>query len=441
MRFKDFSPATVPSLDQQQDALQKGLGRSMQWASAGQLADDAVLDACLNDKRFDMQCEDNRGEWLWGIVTTIGAVERFRGSILNALQTVTADSDAYQLCELGLHYAKNGCDEFKTQLYEFVERRPGSSSPWIGEGQLIELDGEEAFKLITQIRGNLLNAREWEWDDTAVVDRAIEKLGEARVHQLLETSANPATRRFADGWKLSQIRTDDPGLKSHEERMRAITVSEVIDAAPTMNNRHWFRGWGHYASESDLEVVLQILWTTKEPTVLANLLRVFSNRPLPRFDPRLISLCEHSDTEVRRWASKALEMNSDPLIREYGFSQLREPTSDIPPVGLLIRNFVTGDEWRLLELVDLPNDPSLRHWTLMDVRKVLEENSESDCSQLGVICYAETPCEVCRCDAAKMLIEDGVAPKWLTDELLQDSSEDCRELVRKQSLEVQQETD
>jgi len=76
LQFLDFSPSTVPSLDQQRDALQKGLGRAVQWATAGMLAAEPLLDACLHDQRFDRQCEDNRGQWLWKLISLAGMLTK-----------------------------------------------------------------------------------------------------------------------------------------------------------------------------------------------------------------------------------------------------------------------------------------------------------------------------------------------------------------------------
>lgn len=65
----------------------------------------------------------------------------------------------------------------------------------------------------------------------------------------------------------------------------------------------------------------------------------------------------------------------------------------------------------------------------MDVIKLLKKNTEADCSRLGVISYALTPCENCRFFAARLLLKQHAAPDWLMDECRYDSGEDCRKLV------------
>src|SRR5262249_54560739 len=157
---------------------------------------------------------------------------------------------------------------------------------------------------------------------------------------------------------------------------------------------------------------------------LTNLLRVFSARALPEFDARFIELCRHTDQEVRRRAFVALEQNAHPLIREFALAELWRGLRDGSAVGLFIKNYRQGDEQRILEGMDFPDDACELHSLLMDVIKVVEKNPEADCSRLGVISYASTPCENCRFHAARLLLKHQVAPNWLKEECRYDSAED-----------------
>jgi hypothetical protein len=214
--------------------------------------------------------------------------------------------------------------------------------------------------------------------------------------------------------------------------MRAVTVGEIIAAAERNDPRYGlFRGWGMYAEQSDLAVLLEHLWAAREPSVITKLLRVFSNRALPQFDCRLIELCRHGDGEVRRWALNTSAKNANPLVREFALAELEKGTCEGCVVALFIDNYQKGDEQRIQEALEFPDDACERHWLLMDVIKVLEKNSEADCSQLGVIGYASTPCASCRFHAARLLLHQQVAPGWLTDECRYDSGEECRELVER----------
>src|SRR5262245_51521032 len=104
MKFGDYAPPSSPSPDQQPDALRKGLGRALQWATNGRLDDEPLLEACVHDHRFDAQVEGPRGDWLWRMVQAVGATDRFRVPILHALYGLDDDRSAVQLCQLARYY-------------------------------------------------------------------------------------------------------------------------------------------------------------------------------------------------------------------------------------------------------------------------------------------------------------------------------------------------
>jgi hypothetical protein len=429
MIFGDYAPPASPSPEQQRDALQKGLGRAMQWALAARLNDEQLLEACLQDQRFDSQIDDPRGDWLWKMVRAVSATERFRVPILHALYELSDERSADQLCELARYYGAMGDEAFRSRLYEIVERNPYPNyCACLGEEEILALDGEPAFLFAARVRGESLAAREWEWEDGNLVYLAVTRLGDERVSELLDASADAAIRRYRDDWRSAERRKAGPGQpNSHRKRMEAIPVAEIIREAESDSKSYKFRGWGMYANEADLRTILQRLWTEQRPLVVTKLLIVFSNRPLPAFDARLIELCRHDDKDVRWRAFSALERNTHPSIREFALTELQRGAQDRFVAGLFINNYRQGDE-QILETMEQPADACQLHWLLMDVIKILEKNPQADCSRLGLIAYALNPCENCRCDSARLLLKQQAAPQWLTEECRHDSSEECREL-------------
>jgi hypothetical protein len=364
------------------------------------------------------------------MVRAVGAVERFRVPVLHALYDLSDDRSASQLCELARRYAEAGDETFHTRLYEIVEQKPFGDSPWLGEEEVVALDGERGFLFAARVRGRLLAGREWEWDDGSLTDLAVGRFGEEYVGRLLEASTDQAVSRFREHWQQDkQRKAEHQAHRSHKERMAATSVEEVLRAAEGDSKCFWFRGWGMHADEASLQAVLHRLWAEQEPRVIANLVKVFSARALPEFDARLVELCRHGDGEVRRRAFAALGQNAHPLVRELALTELRKGVRDGSVVALFINNYRHGDEHRLLAAVELPEDECELHWLLMDVIKVLEKNPEADCSRLGVIGYSSTPCENCRFYAARLLLSRHAAPAWLIEECRYDSAEDCRVLA------------
>jgi hypothetical protein len=431
MRFEDYSPPSSPWLDQQRDALRKGLGRAMQWAIERSLDDEALLAACLEDQRYDTQLEYSRGDWLWKMILAVAAADRFRVPILHALYELADERDATQLCELGRCYAEAGDETFRNRLYEIVEQKPISDSGWIGEEEIVRLDGEAGFLFAVRVRGERLAGRAWEWDDDGLFRQAGERLGEGRVTELMEGSTHPAIRAYWNGWQRENRSKADPGPQlSYRERMRAIPIKEILTTAGSGDSRFGrLRGWGMHAEASELAMVFHHLSEATEAKVIADLLRVFSNRPDPQFVVPFIALCRHEDPEVRRRAFVALEQNSHPLIREFALSNLEQGTEQDSVLGLFNKNFLPGDEGRILEAIEVPDDEQQRHGLMMDVIRFLESNPNADCSQLSLVAYISTPCESCRSDAARLLLGQRVAPGWLLEECRHDSNEESCKLV------------
>jgi hypothetical protein len=212
--------------------------------------------------------------------------------------------------------------------------------------------------------------------------------------------------------------------------MRQYKLSDVIQAAEAIPNKAGFlRGWGMYANEGDLQAVLDRIFNSDKAEVVANYLRVFSNRALPHFDDRLLRLLEHEEEQVRNRAYAAVAKNSHPAIRSFALEHLQTHAQQPNFVELFIKNYQPSDEDLLRDQLQLPEDADDRHWLLMDVTKVLEENPDARCDELALWAYRWTPCGSCRYHAAKLLLTRTTAPKWLRNECQFDSYADTRELV------------
>jgi hypothetical protein len=373
------------------------------------------------------------------LINASGMTPKIRDPILRAVREAKVEQSAVQLCELALHFARSGDQDFRQTLYQWVQERRISSSPEIGESQLLRLDAESALLLVARLRGTDLATREWEWDDGAVVSEAIEELGESRVRALLDGSSEPEIRRFGLGWSDNGKPTTGPASlrQDYARRMQSISVTDVFNSLPNDETCYWLRGWGMHTDESALNAILQRLWIEQEPAVLNKLLRVFSNRALPHFDSRLIDLVDHSDEGVCRRALKALKLNAHPMVRAFALDRLQRGSMGWAVAGLLARNFEAGDEQRLLDQIELPDDQVERHSMLMDLIEILELNESADSTMLGQIIYFNTPCQNCRFDAVRLLVGSDVVPTWLVQEGRSDANESCRALLSTECAEFE----
>lgn len=402
----------------------------MTWATIGHLDEATLLEASLHDWRFETSVNEYRGDWLWQLVKAVHAEDRFRPALFEALNNLTED-DAAQLCQLGFHYAAKGDEAFRSRIYRIVEEKPLAEMRYLGEDEIVRLDGVEALLVAVRLRGRQLENRDWDWDDSGLVDGSIERLGEVRVRQLLETASDQDCRRFREAWirEKSESEKARGSRSSHADEMKQISVADIIAAAHSPETKYpCFRGWGRWASDCDLETMLERLLSAREPRIIANYLKIFSGREFPRIVPELISLSQHNDPEVRRGSISALENSSHLLVRELAEYELKKGVPGGLALGLLVKNYRDGDEHRIMDLAAIPEDTEEQHWLFKDATKILEDNPKADCSQLGVAAYALIPCSFCRYFAAKLLRDRQMAPTWLIEECRFDSEPDTRKL-------------
>jgi hypothetical protein len=234
-----------------------------------------------------------------------------------------------------------------------------------------------------------------------------------------------------EAWNKSQadLEEEKRSRPSRSDEMKRIPPTEVILAAESPEAKFQdFRGWGRWADDTALNIVFERLLGSREPRVIINYLRVFSGRAFPRVVPELISLCQHNDPEVRRRAISALKNSSHPLVRQLAENELERCLPDGSALGLFVKNYQAGDEQRIIERVEIPEDANQQHWLFQDAVKILEENPKAECSQLAVAIYALNPCSFCRHHAAKLLRDRQVAPVWLIEECRFDAEPDTQKL-------------
>src|SRR5262245_37757082 len=126
----DPAPPEVPDDAAWEEALQKGLGRALMWAKAGDRPPvPLLLHACLNDLRYDRQCEDSRGPWLWEILQAAGLAEEVREPVLDALGRIDDGLAAQQLCQFAVRLARLGDTRFREALHQVVAEKPDPQFP------------------------------------------------------------------------------------------------------------------------------------------------------------------------------------------------------------------------------------------------------------------------------------------------------------------------
>jgi len=420
-----------PSLGAQSDALRKGLGRAYQWAHAGLLSQELLLRECLQSHRHDMLFGESKGEWLFGLVERIGAESALRERLLPALEQLSDEVDYPRLCDLGGCLARLGDDALRKILYEIVERKPIEHCPWLGEKEIIALDGESGFRFALEARIKRFGAEGWIWDGQDLMECGLTQLGENTVTRVCACLELGSGYYFDEFNQVARWNEESPfpspqrSANREAAACKRLTPTELLDIAEFEGLFSLLHQWGKEATHDELEVIQSVLFTTNRPVMQANLLAVFSGRALATFDERLIERCRHREPRVREMAFRALENNGHPLVGQFAREGWRQCPNDCRYLRLFIKNFQPGDEDQIRDLPDGANDWGIeRH--CQAILEILENHPGYHCFELGLPVYAAAPCEALRFRAASLLQRMNLAPKWLWDECRFDSNRSCR---------------
>lgn len=428
MNYQATTPPADPTSEQCQDAIRKGLGRTRIWAESGTLDVHQLIHACTHDQRYDQQCEDSRSEWLWMVMRAGDLVETCEPAIWNAIHDLADDRNADQLCELAMFFALSGEERFKDRLVDIVRDKDLDDNSMLAEEEVIRLAGMDGFKVATARRGRRLQVAQWDWEDTHIVQTAIDQLGEETVLAFLKSEHNADVQRFHTAYRDQQVSVDENSERvSHQDRMRLISLDEVFAKAATQDRCFWLRGWGMYADQPDVDRVLETIVECEIPDLQARLLKVFMKRELPRIPDELFDYCQSDHDDLAFSASRALEGNRNSVIREFAFERLRDWKFG-QAIDLLASNFKTGDESMIMQMMKIPDSDDERHSLMMSCRSILEDNPEASADPLAFLIYDYTPCSLCRTSAVKVLKRQGKVPVWMVDEVRFDCDEGTRQL-------------
>ena len=418
----------APLSDECRNALAKGLGRARLWADAGCLKPDDLAWACVHDLRYDRQCEDNRADWLWMLIEQSRSVDACEERIWAALRDLTDELSASQLCSLAMHYALLGRERFKSRLFEIVQNCPIEDDRTLGEYELMVVAGLEGFLVVANKRGDQLREREWDWDDGYLCSQAIELFGEDDVEAALAADTSEDVQRFYNLWQVSRSAESSAGnQETHRERMQMIPIQEVLAASKTDSPCYWFSGWGRHADDADIRSIYDHIIENKSVDELVRLLRVFVRRALPDVDSILFDYCRSDHQELANAALRALKHSSHPDVRAHALACLQQGDT-IAAVSLLVNNYQTGDEQRIVQAISIPDDADQRHGLLMSCRDLLETNLTADCLQLAFSIYEHNPCSLCRTAAVRLMKRQSVVPAWMLEEIRFDCDEGTRQL-------------
>ncbi|MDQ1923225.1 hypothetical protein [Massilia pseudoviolaceinigra] len=410
--------------------------------------EDLVLAACLENQTYDSQCEGSRAAWIYSLFKGTPAYGRFAEAILTAMSQSTDDYDGDQQRELASLMGQDGDLEAAAALRAHVWGQPVSDDRVLGGGPIRDLDGLPAIVEIARRLGKVIQQDPDTWvfpldyviDDPFTFDDVFAELKRAAAGDdaVAAYVANEETRiasKTGPDWSKEDPAGD--AKRRGEAFLRDNPLDAVLAASvKKTGGRGQFLQFGRWASEDDLNRILDRLRVESEPEACEKLLCVFRRRPLPCLDERVWALASHSSADVRNAAAVALSHTSDPRVRNLALERLGDPgfSSDYSEeLDLFKNNYQPGDETLILAALERQTvDGDEAHYLGSSAVDVCSSVDSPALAGVAEWVYRTNPCAICRQRAVEKLQEWNRLPAHIAAECRYDALEELRKLIPEQ---------
>lgn len=384
--------------------------------------------AALTNYAYDPQCEGDRAYYVSQLIELSGRKEAIVEAVLKALATEREDTwNLDQLFALAAIFAKQGNAKARQAIYKRYHKNVIKGSEWVGEEEILELDGMQGLLHVAEVRGRALTEDPEEWEDSFLVDCFQEDHPEIPVYQELRTAAkgNAFIKKYLDmirkhPWsgpeRPARPKFDYAFVKERIEKK--IRVPATPNVVRQLSKADIKRLADDFLQEGDFE---------KRERYLS----VFTNTPFPYGYQPILKMAQGKSRRGSRvvWlACRSLKFFEAKAIRQFALAKLpvtRQPAVYLP---LLVSNYKKGDYRLLVEIAERNHNEHMIHDMIWGYIAIYRANKTRHCKQPLETLYRKLTCGLHRYDLLKILYENGVLSKTILREMKYDSEEDNREL-------------
>jgi|GEM_PF-3202849 len=426
-----------------QRMLHSGMGRAILFLINQDTAQyrDVILDACLHNYAYDKQCEGSRTDYLYPLLKVSNELDYYRESIIRAIPDEQDYDDSEQLLDFAVLFAREGCEQARSAIYDKLHRRNTDALPrdLAGVSQIIELDGISGLiHCLEYIESNpdLIGA----YQDDYLIRQAEEvtSIEEVRLALIEAVQNKPAVARMLAGIDEYSIEwtAEEIVRRRNEMRENHKSLSDIISSETTweeLKKRPEFNrlvpSWSRLASDSEFERAAQELESITDLKQLTVYLLLFVKRPFPLDPNKLIKLVDYPDEGVVWRALTDLEIIHHPDVRALFMRIIEVPELSDQAVGLLRSNYETGDDQIIIHLLEVENDLDNLHRLCGDTNHTYQENPVPEGIEPLLLVFEKVPCALCRHTCLEIIQSLAEIPDWMIEECRYDADSGTREIA------------
>lgn len=418
--------------------LRIGRGGAIRYLLASDMSAyrDLILDNCLHNMAYDTQVEGNRADYLYPLLRKSNEVDYYRKEIIESLLTTENRSDADQLFDFAVLFARDGYTNARDAAYERFDRHDLEES-WSYATSLVAIDGVDGLLyVLDSIGSSPANLESSDQDDFVIRCITMDYCDAVAIKQALLAARerNPNIARFLDHVAESQTPSLslDEVISGRQKDLPQRNIRKEIQGLTWKEFRKYPKSdmlavaWGKSATDEEIANSVDDIMSEKDPRRLVNYLRLFWKRPFPQ-DPGILSaLFDNSSRRISHAVLNALSIIQHTEVRVLFERLLQIPEWSVMSINLLKSNYQGGDHLIIEKLLQQQTDPNELHSLGFALRDVYERNPVPEAERSLVFLYENGPCSNCREDCVEMLRARQQLPDWVLQECIYDANERLR---------------
>ncbi len=412
------------------NSLKRGTGEAYLIAKNNPSIDfsNEIIKGALNIYAYDGQCEGNRADYIFDIISISKQKDKIRKAVLKGLATEQTETwNLTHLFALVKLYAQQNDTEAKQAIYERFLNNPIEGSDWVGYSEILELDDLKGLLYISEKFGKHIEQHPDDWQDDSIIKHFQKENQDIKVLEELERSAklNRFIRIYLDNIKRTQ---ENREKHTSEPKEYKDIVDTVLNSKPFLS---FFKK--RKLTPEEVNQIAERLLTETNTSNIEKLLDIFDYHKFP-FDKALIlNFAKQRRTtknNIAKNAIEALKHLKSKNIRDFAIEKILNSKYPIYYLEILISNYQQGDFKILSHIARKTNNEHKVERLAGVYSDIYKANRTRECKEPLEILYSKMNCAIHRNRIIEILIEDKVLSDKIKEEIKFDSYLETRQLVK-----------
>lgn len=384
-----------------------------------------IIKGALNIFAYDGQCEGNRAQYIFDIISISKQKDKIRKAVLQGLATEQSDTwNLTHLFALAKLYAQQNDTEVKQAIYDRFLHNPIEGSDWVGAYEILELDGLNGLFYIAEKFGKYIEQNPDDWQDDWIIKRFQEENKNIKVYEELKKKAK--TNKFIRIY-LDNIKRTKASQEKHKPK--PIKYNDIIDEVLNSKPFISFRRKRNLTDEEINQIAKQLISETDKSNI-ERLLDIFDFYKFPYDSQLILDLAKQKPTSKNRIvenAIDALKYLKSKDIRKFAMDKIQTAKNPIDYLEILVSNYKSGDFQLLSEIANKTKSEHKIEQLAGIYSDIFKANKTKECKEPLEILYNKMNCAIHRKGIVEILIEN----KVLSDKIRQEIKFDCDLETRK----------